>query len=257
MSNVATFRTHPSFEGKMETTLEGFLKRINLWLTQRNSIDADHSGSRYFARRLKNLMHFVVYAQAEKLDIEIVGQRHNFDEEGNNYAYDDILFTIPAESELPGKLGYSEPAAVDMVVRCKHYFYQIKVGDRCLDWDEELRELLEESIPNADVESIIGNLLMMSQLPGLNLVELIDVVRRKIDTHRIKMAVTEVEKNGAFYVYDTPTGRVLSITAIDHESNGTLTPLKPTLVEAEEFIAVSWSREVAKHLNRTTYALRY
>lgn len=257
MSNVVMFKTHSSFTGKMETTLEGFLKRVNLWLTQRNSIDAEHSGSRYFDHRLNNLMHFAVLAKADKVGINITGQRHNFDEEGNSYSYCDFMFTIPDEGAFQTHLNTLDPVDADMMSRCKHYFYQLKVGERQLDWDGELRELMEESIPNADVESIIGNLLMLAQIPGMNLVELIDVVRRKITTHRIKMLVTEVEKGGVFYVYDTPTGPVLSITATDHEKDGVFTPLKPALVDAVEFIHTSWSREVAKHHNRTTYALRY
>ena len=65
MSEVVAFKTHPSFKGKMETTLEGFIKRVKLWLEQRNGYDADHSGSKYFDRRLDNLLRFMVLAEAE------------------------------------------------------------------------------------------------------------------------------------------------------------------------------------------------
>lgn len=258
MSNVVTFRTHPSFHGKMENTLEGFIKRVNLWLTQRNSIDADHSGSKYFDHRLDNLLRFMVLAEAEKLDIEINAQRHNFDEEGNSFAYTDFFYTIPREGPCPESMRHpDEPASTDMVVRCKHYFYHLSAGAHNLDWDAELRELMEESIPNADVESIIGNLLMMAQLPGMNLVELVGVVRRKLVMHRMKLLMTEVEKTGTFYVYDLPEGNVLSIAPLDFESDGMLTPLKPARIPTDEFVGTTWCRELAKHLNRTTYAFRY
>ena len=47
MSEVIAFKTHPSFEGKMETTLEGFIKRVKLWLEQRNGYDAAHRATKY------------------------------------------------------------------------------------------------------------------------------------------------------------------------------------------------------------------
>lgn len=257
MSNIVTFRTHSAFHDKMETTLEGFLRRLSLWMTQRNSYDADHSGSKYFDRRLGNILTFAVHAAANKLDIQIDAQRHNFDEEGNSFSYTDFLFTLPSSGPCQTSLEETKTANEAVATRNKHYFYQLSVGDQRLDWDSELRELMEESIPNADVESLIGNLLMLAQLPGMNLINLVDVVRCKLNTHRIKLLLTEIEKTGSFYIYECEEGNVLSILPIDHEVNGMLIPLKAVLVDANEFASTAWCRDLAKHRNRITYALRY
>lgn len=254
MSEVIAFKTHPSFEGKMETTLEGFIKRFKQWLDQRNSFDVDHSGTKYFEERLVAISTAALRASANKQPLNVVGLRHNFDEEGTGYSYVDFEFKLDALGAHPLELTLHAQDDVLMVNRCKHYFYVLPTDgeDNATAIENIDQAVLEESIPNADVESIIGNLLMMRQLPMMQLYELASVVLRMLKEHRITLLLKEIEKTGTFYLYHVGGSEVVSIAAMDYLDSDNYVPLKPTLVDDGGIFSRLTARTVATHYNRRT-----
>lgn len=254
MSNVVAFKTHPSFEGKMETTLEGFLKRVKLWLEQRNGYDADHGATKYLELRLAQVVACLVRATANTQHVTVTGNYHNFDEEGNNFSYSSFMVELGDNNQLKW---HDVPPQTDseMINRCKHFIYQL-VSDHkeTADWETDLRPVWEESIPNADVESIIGNLLMMHQIPGLNLYELAQHLRTMLNKHRIELFLKDIQPSGLFYLYGEADGacEVVSQFDLDYEEGDKLVPLKPTVVDAIEMFQTTYGRTIATVKNRRT-----
>lgn len=257
MSEVVAFRTHPSFEGKMETTLEGFIKRVKLWLEQRNGYDADHGATKYFELRLSQLVHRLVQAETISAQQVVAGIRHNFDEEGNSYIFDEFRVTLEKDNGLNWH-AVQHPTDPEMHNRCKHFIYHlVPAGNVVEDWETDVRPVWEESIPNADVESIIGNLLMMHQIPGMNLYELTQVLRTMLAEHRIELFLKDLGAGQVFYLYtgEDQVTEIVSAVALDYEENDRLMPLKPTVVDSSELFNQVHARVVATHKNRRTLVI--
>ena len=257
MSNVVAFKTHPSFEGKMETTLEGFLTRVKLWLEQRNGYDADHGATKYFELRLNQVIQRLVQTEAIEQQQIVAGIRHNFDEEGNNYSYDEFRVTLGKDNTLEW---HEVPAVLDreMINRCKHFIYHlVPSGNKVEDWETDLRTVWEESIPNADVESIIGNLLMMHQIPGMFVFQLAQTLLTMLIEHRVELFLKDIDSTGVFYLYTAADGvtEIVSSVALDYEDGDKLVPLKPTVVDSSELFNQVHARTVARHKNRRTLVI--
>lgn len=254
MSEVVAFKTHPSFAGKMETTLEGFIKRVKLWLEQRNGYDADHSATKYFELRLSELVERLVRAETNAQTLDVVGSYHNFDEEGDHYAYTAFHITMEANNVLKWH-DHDITTDSQMINRCKHFFYKLMPPEGMVeDWDNDLRPVWEESIPNADVESIIGNLLMMHQIPGMNLYRLAHQVRTMLIEHRVELFLKDIWATGVFYLYTSEdrVTEVVSHGALDYEEGERLIPLKPTLVDSSKLFNQVRAHDVATVKNRRT-----
>lgn len=254
MSEVVVFQTHGSFEGKMEVTLEGFIKRVKRWLEQRNGYDADHGATKYFELRLSDIIQRLVKAEANCQTLTVVGTRHNFDEEGRSYSYP--VFDI--ELEKGNTVSWFHTPAqndVEMIQRCKHFIYVVlNSRDETADWETDVRPVWEESIPNADVESIIGNLLMMHQIPGMNLYRLAHQLRTMLIEHRVELFLKDIESAGVFYLYtgEDQVTQTVSQGALDYEEGERLIPLKPTLVDSSELFNQVHAHDVATVKNRRT-----
>lgn len=257
MSEVIAFATHPSFEGKMETTLEGFIKRFKQWLEQRNGYDADHSATKYFEMRLNCLVQRLVHTESIEQRQVVAGIRHNFDEEGNSFSYDQFRITLEKDNAVVWH-DVEHPRDIEMLNRCKHFIYHlVPSGNKVEDWETDLRPVWEESIPNADVESIIGNLLMMHQISGMYVYQLVQLLRTMLLEHRIELFLRDIGTTGVFYLYTTPDSEneIISPVALDYEEGDKLVPLKPTLVDSEGLFNRIRARTVATYKNRRTVVI--
>lgn len=206
------FHAHLEFQEYICHDAKGLLAWIKRWIAQRSSYDRTHGGSIYFDQRLDEIQNALVVASTHGGKLLVVGTAQNFDEEGTHFAVETFRGALDMQDRASSIIGKVDDKRGGMY---KHYFYrtyleQSSGGDplaadasalREFPGDEDtLIEQMMESIPNADLEAMIGNILMLAYDPSFAPVEFISVVKQLLQRDRAQRLLTLIREQGVFHV---------------------------------------------------------
>lgn len=207
-----SFHAHLEFQEYICHDAKGLLAWIKRWIAQRSSYDRTHGGSIYFDQRLDDLQSALVMSDSHCEKLLVVGTAQNFDEEGTHFAVETFRGVIDMDNRAGCDIGKVDDKRGGMY---KHYFYRLflpnAVGGSLLDadvsalqefpQDEDTRlDVMMESIPHADIEAMIGNIILLSYDRGFAPIQFIAVVKRLLALDRAQRLLGVIREQGVFHV---------------------------------------------------------